>query len=196
MKKYSGLALLAAMLIMLSSCGSEKIVFNEPTVKVSKKGAISQTIVEKFDKDYYDADELKDEFNSAIDDFKKESNEGEITLSDLYTDNGEVFVSLEYSSSEAAKAFNNEDIFYGTVNDAYDNGYTLDVNLKGVEDGTLIGKSELMEMDKNHIFIVSSAGIVYTPYKVMFVSAGVEVLGDKEVRVSSDSDGLAYIVMK
>ena len=185
-----------ACALMFCACKEESITFAEPTIEVSKKGAISQTIVESFDKEYYNVNELRSEIESAISDFESNGHKDEVKLTDVHTNEGKVFVSFSFASSEVDSAFQDDEIYYGTINDAYDNGYSLDVTLKSVNDDTKIGKAEIMDMKKNHILIVSSHGIVKTEYKIQYVSANVEVIDEKTVRISSDSDGLAYIVMK
>jgi len=195
--RSTAIVLCILSLIFMVGCKEEALVFAEPTIDVSKKGEISQTIVESFDKSYYSVDELKAEFENAISDFENSGkNAGEVELTDIHLENGKVFVSLHFSSYEADRDFQGDDIYYGTVNDAYDAGYTLDVTLKSIGDGNMIGKNELMGMKDNHILILPTSGIVNTAYKIQYVSANVEMIDEKSVRVSSDSDGLAYIVMK
>lgn len=184
------------ILCMLMGCGTEEVVIAEPAFEISKKGVISQTMVESFDKDYYSVDELRSEFEGAISEFNGSNQGDEAHLEELHAENGKVYVNLRYDSSVAAGSFLNEVIFYGTVNDAYDMGHMLDVSLKSVSDGTVISKAELMDMKKNHIFICQESGLVLLETKILYVSANVEVTGDKSARISSDSDGLAYIVTK
>ena len=53
-----------------------------------------------------------------------------------------------------------------------------------------------MKMSDAEIIIVGEVVRVDCPKKVTYVSANVEVINDKTVRVSSDSSGLAYILLK
>lgn len=181
----------------LCACAEKNVTFEEPAITVNKKGEISQTIVESFDKDYYSTSELQTEFEKAIADYDRSiEKNGEVVLREVRQQDGKVFVTLDFSSYKAANSFQGQDIFYGLINEAYDYGYSLDVSLKSVDDGSIIEKNELMNMSKNHIFVVSDSGIVKTDYKIKYISADVEYIDEKTVRISSDSDGLAYIVMK
>lgn len=185
------------LMLIIIGCGKETVTFAEPTLEVSKKGEFSQTIVENFDKEYYDIEELKNYINSEIKDCNNILGErGNVSLKDLHLEDGKIFATLVFDTMDSIETFNGGSYYYGSVNDAYDSGYSLDVNLKSVIDGSIIGKNEIMDMKKKHILIVPDSGIIKTYYKILYVSAAVETIDDKTVRVSSDSDGLAYIVMK
>lgn len=195
MKKCIFICSIIFILCTFVGCGSAEVVIAEPAFEINKKGEIVQTMVESFEKEYYSVDELKAELETALSDVSNKTDES-IELQNIYAENGKVFVKISYDTSSLAKSFLDEDIYFGTVNDAYDAGYLLDVNLKSVSDGLIIGKNELMGMKKNHIFICPESGMVYLDYKILYASANVEVIDDKSARVSSDSDGLAYIVTK
>jgi len=183
--------------LMIAGCNEETLTFAEPTLEVSKKGEISQTIVENFDKTYYDIQELQNYMNAAINECNASlGDKGEVSLKDVHVEDGKVFATIDFDSMEAIESFNGEKYFYGSVNDAYDAGYSLDISMKSVSDGSVIGKTEVMEMKKKHILIVPDSGIIKTGYKILYVSAAGEAIDDKTVRVSSDADGLVYIVMK
>lgn len=196
MKKLSSLIICMSMTLLLCACAKKTPEIAESTLTIQKDGTIAQTIVESFDKDYYSVDELREEYDTALAEYSAKGNKSGATLTDIHTEDGKIFVSLEYESAKADEEFSGAETFFGTVNDAYDAGYTLEVTLKSVSDGDKIGKSELMDMKKAHILIMSESGIVKTYSKIQYVSANAEVLSDKSVRISSDSDGLAYIVMK
>lgn len=196
MKKCIGLIILCVMVTLLSGCGQTNVIIAEPAIVSSRDGSITQTIVESFDKDYYDINELIDTYNSAFNEYESAHSNQMITLTDAHTENGKVFVTIKYSSYICARDFGGADVFYGIVNDAYDAGYDFDINLMNVLNGEVIGKAEMMDIKNNHLLIVSEPGLVCTDFKILYVSPNVEVLSEKKVRVSSDSGGFAYIVMK
>lgn len=196
MKLKRFIVLCAAASILLVGCKKE-ITFDEPTIEVYKDGTICQTVVETFDKPYYDEAELKAEYDDAIDKFNS-SNDGKekVSLNDLHVADGNVYVSVEYESYKAASDFQSVQIFYGTVEDALKAGYAFGATLKGIEDGNMIEKAGLKALEKNHVLITGESGMVDVPKSIVYVSANVEVVSDNKARVSSDSSGLAYIVTK
>ena len=52
------------LLLLLAGCGSSA---RETTLSLSKKGILTQTIVEDWDQDYYDQSELEKEMEAAVD---------------------------------------------------------------------------------------------------------------------------------
>ena len=53
-----------------------------------------------------------------------------------------------------------------------------------------------MKMKDESIIVISEVVRVRSPKKIIYTSANVEVIDEKNARVSSDSTGLAYIVVK
>lgn len=196
MKSSFFLIICAAVTILMAGCG-KPLTFNEPTIEVYKDGKIRQTIVESFDKPYYDENELRAEFDDALEKYNNSNDStGKISLIDLHVSEGDVFASLEYESYKAANAFQDVQMFYGTVGEACDEGYSFDVVLKGTEDDVKIEKSGLAQIKDKHVFITGESGLIEVPKSIMYVSANIEPVSDKIARVSSDSSGLAYIVTK
>ena len=107
-----------------------------------------------------------------------------------------MFVDIDFTGPSDYESFVGETLFVGTVSDAYDDGYTMDVMLKGVEKGDIIDKVKLMGMRDKSIIILSEHVKVKTFRDIEYVSANVDVLGSKLARITSESDGLAYLVLK
>lgn len=53
-----------------------------------------------------------------------------------------------------------------------------------------------MGMQKEDIIIVSEVVRINSPKKIEYTSANVDVIDERNARVSSESAGLAYIVVK
>lgn len=184
------------MVFFTCACGSSFEQFDETTLSIGKKGSVSETIVDGFDKDYYDVNELKNEFDAAITEYNSGKEEDSIVLKGIVCENNQVHASLDFSSFDDYEAFQNEEIFLGSISDAYDAGYSMDVTLKGVGEGDKIGKEDLMNNKDNSILIISEPVLVNTYSKILYVSANVEVIDDKQARISSESEGLAYLILK
>lgn len=188
-------AVICAASFALSGCDKNDI-FYESEIVVEKNGQLTENIVESFDKDYYNLDELKSEFDKEISEYNESIGSEEIKLKSFELEDGNVFVTLTFTGPSDYENFIKEDMFVGTIDDAYDNGYSMDVSLKGVEKGDIISKVQIMGMKDKEIIILSEPVKVHTYKDVAYVSANVEVTGKKEVRVLQESGGLAYIVLK
>ena len=73
---------------------------------------------------------------------------------------------------------------------------SMDVTLKAVDSQDKIGKVQIMGMNDNTIIILSEHVRVKAFKDIAYVSANVDVINSKEVRVLSESDGLAYLILK
>ncbi len=189
-------SIICASAVFLAACSGGEENYDETTLSVSKKGRVSETIVESFDRDYYDITELKNEFAGAVSDYNDSIGGEEIELKNIELKNSRVYVDIDFTGPSDYESFVGETLFVGTVNDAYDDGYTMDVMLKGVDRGDIIDKVRIMGMKDKNIIILSEHVKVRTFRDIDYVSANVDVLGSKLARITSESDGLAYIVLK
>lgn len=191
--------LIIILAFCLIGCGDNQNddTFDETTITIDKKGRVTEQVVASFDKDYYDVSELEAEFVSAIDSYDKEVGEaGRIKLKNVQLKGNSVYIGLDFNSTADYEGLIKETLFCGTVNEAYDNGYIMDVMLKGTEQGDKIGKIEIMGMIDKHIIIMSEPVKIRSFYPIAYVSANVDVLGEKEARVVSESGGLAYLILE
>lgn len=197
MKKWIVLMISICSSILICGCGSQNADINETTLIVNKNGKVTDAIVESFDTAYYNADELRSMIDEELDEYRKLSGSKEnAVLSDFEVVQGVARVLIEFASPEDYASFNGVSFFYGTISEAYEAGYDLDVTLKGSAGQEIIGKTELMDMGKNHIIIVSEPIRIQTYGKILFSTANVDLLEEKAARISAESEGLAYIIIK
>ncbi len=197
MKKWIVLMISICSSILICGCGSQNADINETTVIINKNGKVTDAIVESFDAAYYNADELRSMIDEELDEYRKLSGSKEnAVLSDFEVVQGVARVLIEFASPEDYASFNGVSFFYGTISEAYEAGYDLDVTLKGSAGQEIIGKTELMDMGKNHIIIVSEPIRIQTYGKILFSTANVDLLEEKAARISAESEGLAYIIIK
>jgi len=198
-KKYINILLLSLLIVALSGCGkeSEPKEYSETTISFDKDGKITQVIVEEFDEPYYTEDGLKAFFNEKIKDFNSTNfGNGNVELKALSVSDGLARATLSFDSCDTYKDFSGNSIFFGTVSEAYDKGYITETVLKAYGEEKTISKNELMKMSKDNIIVVSEVVRVTCPQKIAYTSANIEIIDDRMVRISSDSTGLAYIVLK
>ena len=196
MNKKTAVILIFAALLALGGCTSDEENFEETTLTVQKRGKVTENIVESFNKDYYNIEELKGEFATAISDYNDSIGSEEIQLKKIELKDQKVYVDLVFTGPSDYESFVGETLFVGTLSDAYDNGYSLDVTLKGVEKGDKIGKIQLMGMMDKNIIILSEHVRINTFKDIAYVSANVDLIDSDSARVLSESDGLAYLILE
>ena len=196
MKKKCFLICIFALLLALSGCKDTEDDFEETTITVSKRGKVSEKIVESFNKDYYDLAELEDEFTRSVMEYNAAIGSEEISVKSIEQKDAKVYVDIDFNGPSDYESFVGESLFVGSISDAYDNGYTMDVTLKGVDAGDLISKVQIMGMSDKSIVILSEHVRVRTFRDIAYVSANVDMIDSNEARVLSESDGLAYLILK
>ena len=197
MRRFLSYILIVMMIVLpLTGCSDEEKDYAETTITVEKKGRVRERIVDTFDKDYYNIEELKSEFSDSVSQYNETIGGEEIRLKNIEMKDSRVYVDLEFTGPSDYENFVGEKLFVGTIADAYDNGYTMDVVLKGVDKGDKIDKIKIMGMSDSSIVIMSEHARIRTFRDIAYVSANVDVIDGNEARVLNESDGLAYLILK
>ena len=197
MRRFLSYILIVMMIVLpLTGCSDEEKDYAETTITVEKKGRVRERIVDTFDKDYYNIEELKSEFFDSVSQYNETIGGEEIRLKNIEMKDSRVYVDLEFTGPSDYENFVGEKLFVGTIADAYDNGYTMDVVLKGVDKGDKIDKIKIMGMSDSSIVIMSEHARIRTFRDIAYVSANVDVIDGNEARVLNESDGLAYLILK
>ena len=165
---------------MLTGCGREPEV-TETTIEVKKNGQVVHTIIEDFSESYYNLDELESTIQQACDTYNASA--------------GKVTVVMQYADASAYSAFNKLALFVGTVKDAFNAGYDLNVTLSSLKgDGEQIGKEDLLKMGEKHIAVVREAVNVRVWDKVRYGSEDVKATANAKTVSVTDADMLTYIL--
>lgn len=198
MRKHFILLLAAiSMVLQLAGCGSDNLAATETTIELKKNGSVVHTIVEAFAEEYYDLDELKSSIQSACDEYNELAGDGAVELGSTELQDGKLKVIMNYKSASAYAGFNKQALFAGTVQDAYNAGYDLNVTLLCADSEVgAVGKEELLEMGDKHMIIVREAVDVKAWDKVLYYSDDVIAREDDRTVMVTDSNSLTYIVFE
>ena len=179
---------------MLTGCGREPEV-TETTIEVKKNGQVVHTIIEDFSESYYNLDELESTIQQACDTYNASAGKEAVVLKAAKeNDDHTVTVVMQYADASAYSAFNKLALFVGTVKDAFNAGYDLNVTLSSLKgDGEQIGKEDLLKMGEKHIAVVREAVNVRVWDKVRYGSEDVEATANAKTVSVTDADMLTYI---
>ncbi len=195
-RRFIVIFILSFVMILPAGCAQGEEDYEETTLSVGRKGRVTENIVEPFDKEYYDINELSNEFNDSVAKYNESIGGDEIKLKKIELADSKVYVDLDFNGPSDYESFIGEKLFVGTISDAYDNGYTMDVVLKGTDNGDKISKVQIMGMKDRDIIILSEHVRIKTFRDIAYVSANVDVIDSRQARVLSESDGLAYLILK
>ena len=195
--KLAKVAVLSLFLgtLALKACNA---VEGESSVSLLKDGAVKATIVEDFDKSYYDKDELQQMILEEVVSYNRQLGEDAVSVDKVSVENGVARVEMTYADSESYAAFNDGVFFLGPVSEAQKAGYDLNkVFISSSDQLVTAGMSDILEMSDAKILITDMKEPVVLDGKAVYVSSNVET--DKKCKtVSFDetSDEMAYIIYK
>lgn len=181
--------------IILSGCATKNEMTNT-TLEIKKDGTLEQSIVETFEKDYYDAIELQEMIESEISDFNLTDGSEKIQLNEVELKEDAAYPVLTYGDSTSYAEFNEVTFFYGTIAQAYEEGFDLDIMLTSAKDNEEIGKDDILQMGDHYLVIAEESIEIETFHNIEYISGNVTLNGKKEAMVTTQEGELAYIIFK
>lgn len=204
MKKLKAAGILAVLMVWLTACGSG-VDAEQETVNsliLDKDGSVENMIIEGFDKDYYDLDGLNAMIKDSIEQYCRQNPSADITLKGSEVSDGQVRVSMKYDSAASYMGYNNKTLFVGTIQEAYSEGYDLNISLTDVKDSSnTVGKQELLEMGEKHIVIIQLPSTMTDGMRlqcfgeILYISDGVNPVSKKTADIEQ-SQGVSVVVFK
>lgn len=201
-----GLAVIICLCTMLlAGCGRsgepEKVTV--PTISVSDKGVVTGYLVEDFknkpNEKRYDITELSAMVQGEADQYNSvHGTEGEtapvvVESVEINEENGiKAVIAMRYSSTQVYEDYNGKALFYGTVEQAVEAGYPVDVELKSVKDQSSVALSDNKE---KHVLIVEEKVNIRSPKKILAIGGG-GALNENGTVDASQEEGMTYILMK
>ena len=209
MEKLKKVLPLAVMGFLLTGCGATTAEVT--TIAIQKDGTIEHTLVEDFGEESVDA--LQSMMLEKTAAYNKNNADGEIAVKTVEEEDGIVKVVMTYPDAAAFDGFMNMDVvevdpalrapfFYGTVEEAFMEGYDLEITLQGVEsEEVLQGKNDLLAKGEKKIIIYDNEMNLGAPVQISlqekpaYVSGNVTMTGKKLVEISGEEE-MAYILME
>ncbi len=149
-----------ALTLGITACAKEEVPVEEEvmnSLSILEDGSIESVIIEDFSESYYNVDDLTKMIQDTISVYQKEDPNASIVLETCELIEQQVKVVMKYNSAEAYSGYNSEELFVGTVREAYGKGYDLNMTLTGTDkEASKIGRQELLGMGENHIMILEN----------------------------------------
>lgn len=185
---------------LLTACGAQA---DRTTVYVKESGKVTEEIVESFDKDYYDKEELKDFVDQTIDEYVEETGKRTVKAKGFSVEDQKASITIKYNDFDTYMDFNQETLYAGTVVQAIADGYTLPDEFYPVKDGKLkktAADKKIKDDDSYKVAITSENIDVVTSGEICFVSTtDVKIKDEKTVSIqkeNTDDTSLTYIIYK
>ena len=194
MRQFCAVCLVAVSFLFLAGCTNGNQELEDKTViAVEKDGTVKAKLVESFAESYYSQEELIQMVNDELADYNSKHGEGSIVLDSYELAGGLMHIDFTFATVSAYNDYMDDDIFVGTVSEAYSAGYDFNRMLsKASASENTIGKNDLMGMGDKKIVVLDGDAIVKTPSKIKYYSQGM-LKGDAKT-VSAVGDGIYFVV--
>lgn len=198
MRKMILFTIIMISFLAFSGCKKEEIFINTDdittnTMLVKRDGSIYATIVEDFDKSYYNLTELNEFVAKEVDEYNQRIGSEEVTIEGLELKNNKVILIIKYSKMAHYSAFNDMPAAYfsaSTENVALE----LPDEYVSAKKDTVVDKAKAMKKGKNKVLVL------YEPYEIIvegnikFYSNNVTLL--EENKVSNNNDDMTVVIYR
>ncbi len=178
MKKAYRVAFLLAAVFLLSGCG-QKFEPTESTLFVNSKGKVRSAVIESFEQDYYDFEELSGEVKERISEYCLTMEGEPITLESIEKGEQEVTLFLTYETVEDYCTFNDLLLFSGTFAEAKAAGY-IPTELQSPEGEAVAVDS--VELNDLKVIVTEESIAIQTAGKIKYMSDNVTFIDKKLAR--------------
>ena len=193
MRQGKILLLMCICAMLLCGC-SMKFSAEENALYVNKDGEIVSAIVESFDKEYYDAEELQGMLEQSIVEYNAENGKDSIELDSFKLDNGVLKVIMNYLTWADYSNFNEVQFFAGKLSDIQGKNYGKNLSFVSRDGSQTLTFGEIE--GEYYVILVEENIVVQTAGKIAYVSENVQVEGEKLARLKEDATGIGYIIYK
>lgn len=196
MKKYGMSMIILTFIMTLAGCSKTELT--KDTVTVDRKGAITAIIMDIYDKSYYDLNEVEEMAKKEISEYNQEQGRAAVTYGSVEkSDDNVVKMTIRYQDPFSYADFNHVQFFYGTVKDAFQAGYDLNVELISAKNREeLIGADKILEMGDSYILITSEPLYIQLDRNIQYMSSNVVDIVNKKEADTIDDGNLIYVISK
>ena len=208
MKKTIRLLLVCVLgALFITGCSKETVYVpvTANTIEVTESGELIGYMVEPFDKEYYDINELAAMVETEIAEYNKNNQNlvqeaGRVPIvvdKVIMAEDGskKAVVALKFYNATVYENYMGRKLFYGTVEEAVAAGYEVDKKLAKVNGGDLLTGDLLQKNEGNKILILEGVVSVRLPQSVQFLSANAKLDNNGFVDCTIDEE-LKYIIYK
>jgi hypothetical protein len=152
------------------------------TILVKGNGEVQAAVVEKFNKSYYDKDDLKNYINTEIKLFNDFAGSNVVKLGKFQVKDNVSSLLITYKNMEQYAKFNHIDAQYMTVEEA-ESKSLLPFTFKNAKNNEDIGKDKVLEKEKYKVLILNEKYDVKVDGKIKYYS-NAEPLNSEMVHTS------------
>lgn len=164
----------------------------EETYLVTRKdGTLTETVIDKLDREYYVAEELQEMINRSVQEYGQNHGADAVKIDSLSLENNQIVLTMTYQSAQDYADYNNVKFYNGSMLGAELEGYLFYNQFRkvedGVTDGETIGNEEPLKHKEYQVLVTDDSHLVQVPGDVVYVSANAVPAGRREVQPAGES---------
>lgn len=169
-----------------SILGIEEWAPEETYLVVQEDGTLTETVIDKLDQAYYNADELGEMITSTVGEYNQSHGADAIVVNSLSLENNQVILTMTYKTAEDYADYNNVKFYNGSMLGAEMEGYLFYNEFRKVNDGMVEGETITNEEPLKHkeyqVMVTDDSHLVQVTGDVVYVSANASPVGKREVQ--------------
>lgn len=182
-----------------SLLGIEEWTPSETYLMVQEDGTISETIIDKLDQAYYNAQELGQMITDTVGEYNQDHGADAIIVNSLSLENNQVVLTMTYKTAKDYADYNNVKFYNGSMLGAEMEGYLFYNEFRKVNDGVVQGENITNEEPLKHkeyqVLVTDDSHLVQVTGDITYVSANASPMGKREVEpvdetIVVEEDGL------
>lgn len=181
-------------LVMLTACGEKFLRVSTDTLYIKKNGEVEEASFEMFDKEYYNVEELQKFAEEEARNYNYSIVKEAVAVNRVEVLDNVAAAYLTYVSLDDYIAFNEMDMFAGTVKKAMDAEYDFNTSFVTFDKGEEVNIVDVTEAGDNKILILDASIDVRIDGKICYISNNVQKKDKKNVTLTQGS--LSYIIYK
>ncbi len=191
--RKAGLGIFAAALMaasVLTGCSTldriigadnwESWVPSRTSLQLSPDGKLKETIIDKLDRNYYNADELQDMIARTVREYNEGTGHDALTVMEYTVEGTDLKLVIDYASGSDYRDYNQMVFFDGSMLDAEMEGFLFANNFRKVERGKVVEEdipsSEALSHKEYRVAVVDEGHDIQVPGNIRYVSANAEPL--------------------
>ena len=181
-------AALAGVSLLVTGCSTlDRIVGKDDwqqwspqqtSLQISGGGSVTETIIDRLDEAYYDADELQDMIARSVNEYNGEHGENSITVPAYTAEDGRITLVLVYRTPDDYAAYNDVSYYQGTMLEVQMKGITFPDTFREITGSGLsyenVASEEALSHKEYSMVATAADHVVQVPGKIRYLSGNAE----------------------
>jgi hypothetical protein len=191
MKKFgkwiARLIAILTMALVLVGCGKDEgwKKWTTEQLAIDKNGQVIYCVVDSFEKNFYDLDELTGMAVKEVASFNGENKEGEnapatvLEVARLEEDENAVRVTYQFDKGSTCGSFLDTKLYYETVEETFEQKHVFTGTVLYDKGGSItLDEPNKVKLRTKHVLVTDFKGVMHLPEDVMYYTNGVKLLSD------------------